>query len=75
VLKDASRRKFDVAMTSAIDRLGRSLIDLLRTSELMADGNGAAFDTAVRFRLPRALRAGNLAKELRHGMTSTYVAK
>jgi DNA invertase Pin-like site-specific DNA recombinase len=29
MLKDASRRKFDVAMAWAIDRLGRSLIDLL----------------------------------------------
>jgi len=31
ILKDASRRKFDVVMAWAIDRLGRSLIDLLRT--------------------------------------------
>ena len=31
MLKDASRRKFDIAMAWAIDRLGRSLIDLLRT--------------------------------------------
>jgi DNA invertase Pin-like site-specific DNA recombinase len=31
VLKDASRRKFDVVMAWAIDRLGRSLIDLLGT--------------------------------------------
>jgi DNA invertase Pin-like site-specific DNA recombinase len=31
MLKDASRRKFDVAMAWAIDRLGRSLIDLLGT--------------------------------------------
>ena len=29
LLKDASRRKFDVVMAWAIDRLGRSLIDLL----------------------------------------------
>jgi hypothetical protein len=29
MLKDASRRKFDVVMVWAIDRLGRSLIDLL----------------------------------------------
>src|SRR5262245_56899154 len=33
MLKDASRRKFDVAMVWAIDRLGRSLIDLLGTIE------------------------------------------
>ena len=31
LLKAASRRKFDVVMTWAIDRLGRSTIDLLRT--------------------------------------------
>jgi DNA invertase Pin-like site-specific DNA recombinase len=31
LLKDASRRKFDVVMAWAIDRLGRSLIDLLST--------------------------------------------
>ena len=29
MLKDASRRKFDIVMAWAIDRLGRSLIDLL----------------------------------------------
>ena len=31
MLKDASRRKFDIAMAWAIDRLGRSLVDLLGT--------------------------------------------
>jgi DNA invertase Pin-like site-specific DNA recombinase len=31
LLKDASRRRFDVAMAWAIDRVGRSLIDLLGT--------------------------------------------
>jgi DNA invertase Pin-like site-specific DNA recombinase len=31
LLKDASRRKFDVVMAWALDRLGRSLIDLLGT--------------------------------------------
>src|SRR5204863_9124683 len=31
MLKDASRRKFDVVMSWAIDRLGRSLQDLLGT--------------------------------------------
>jgi DNA invertase Pin-like site-specific DNA recombinase len=31
MLKDASRRRFDVIFAWAIDRLGRSLIDLLRT--------------------------------------------
>jgi len=39
LLKDASRRKFDVVMAWAIDRLGRSLIDLLGTiAELEACG-------------------------------------
>ena len=31
LLKDAGRRKFDVVMAWAIDRLGRSLVDLLGT--------------------------------------------
>jgi DNA invertase Pin-like site-specific DNA recombinase len=39
MLKDASRRRFDVVMAWAIDRLGRSLIDLLGTiSQLEAAG-------------------------------------
>ena len=33
MLNDASRRKFDVVMAWAVDRLGRSLIDLLGTIE------------------------------------------
>ena len=33
MLKDASRRKFDIVAAWAIDRLGRSLIDLLTTIE------------------------------------------
>lgn len=35
LLKDASRRKFDVVMAWAIDRLGRSLIDLLGTIQTL----------------------------------------
>jgi DNA invertase Pin-like site-specific DNA recombinase len=35
MLKDASRRKFDVIMAWAIDRLGRSLIDLLSTIQTL----------------------------------------
>jgi DNA invertase Pin-like site-specific DNA recombinase len=35
MLRDASRRKFDVAMVWAIDRLGRSLIDLLDTIQTL----------------------------------------
>jgi DNA invertase Pin-like site-specific DNA recombinase len=39
MLKDAQRRKFDVVMAWAIDRLGRSLVDLLHTiQELEAAG-------------------------------------
>ena len=34
MLKDASRRKFDVVMAWAIDRLGRSLVDLLAQSSI-----------------------------------------
>ena len=33
MLKDAQRRRFDVVMVKAMDRLGRSLIDLLATME------------------------------------------
>ena len=39
MLKDASRRKFDVVMAWAIDRLGRSLIDLLGTIQTL-DASG-----------------------------------
>ena len=35
LLKDASRRKFDVVMVWAIDRLGRSLVDLLGTIQYL----------------------------------------
>ena len=35
MLKDASRRKFDVIMAWAIDRVGRSLIDLLGTIQTL----------------------------------------
>jgi len=35
MLKDASRRKFDIIMAWAIDRLGRSLIDLLGTIQTL----------------------------------------
>jgi DNA invertase Pin-like site-specific DNA recombinase len=43
MLKDASRRKFDIVMAWAIDRLGRSLSDLLDTIQhLEACGVAAA---------------------------------
>ena len=35
MLKDAQRRKFDIIMSWAIDRLGRSLIDLLGTFQTL----------------------------------------
>src|SRR6478736_5306572 len=35
MLKDAGRRRFDVVMAWAIDRLGRSLIDLLGTVQAL----------------------------------------
>jgi DNA invertase Pin-like site-specific DNA recombinase len=35
MLKDAQRRKFDVVMAWAIDRMGRSLVDLLHTIETL----------------------------------------
>src|ERR1700751_5173643 len=35
MLKDAQRRRFEVVMAWAIDRLGRSLIDLLRTIQAL----------------------------------------
>jgi DNA invertase Pin-like site-specific DNA recombinase len=35
MLKDAQRRQFDVVMAWAIDRLGRSLIDLLGTIQTL----------------------------------------
>ena len=35
MLNDASRRKFDVIATWAIDRLGRSLVDLLATVQTL----------------------------------------
>jgi DNA invertase Pin-like site-specific DNA recombinase len=45
LLKDASRRKFDVVMAWAIDRLGRSLVDLLGSIQhLEAVGVDLYFD-------------------------------
>ena len=35
MLKDASKRRFDIVMAWAIDRLGRSLIDLLGTIQML----------------------------------------
>ncbi len=38
MLKDATKRKFDVIMAWAIDRLGRSLVDLLSTIQTLEAG-------------------------------------
>jgi DNA invertase Pin-like site-specific DNA recombinase len=45
MLKDAQRRKFDVIMAWAIDRLGRSLIDLLGTIQTL--GPAASTCTSI----------------------------
>jgi DNA invertase Pin-like site-specific DNA recombinase len=39
MLKDASKGKFDVAMVWSIDRMGRSLIDLLKTMQTLGRCN------------------------------------
>src|SRR3974390_1891144 len=43
MLKDAQRRRFDVVMAWAIDRLWRSLIDLLGTIQAIQAGGRAFF--------------------------------
>jgi DNA invertase Pin-like site-specific DNA recombinase len=54
LLKDASRHKFDVVMAWAIDRLGRSLVDLLSTIQhLEAVGVDLYFDQNQSIRPPR----------------------
>jgi len=42
MLKDASRRKFDVVMGWAVDRLGRSLIDLPELCRQVTDAGQVA---------------------------------
>jgi DNA invertase Pin-like site-specific DNA recombinase len=44
MLKDAVRRRFDVAMVSAVDRLGRSLADLIGSMEEL---HGAKVDLSI----------------------------
>jgi predicted site-specific integrase-resolvase len=46
MLKDAQRRRFDVVMAWAIDRLGRSLIDLLGTIQTL-EGCGDVANRAL----------------------------
>src|SRR3974377_2113195 len=43
MLNDAQRRKFDVIMAWAIDRLGRSLIDLLGTIHTLGGRAGVLY--------------------------------
>jgi len=62
MLKDASRRKFDIVMAWAIDRLGRSLSDLLDTIQhleacgppdrLWIGRNSCSVDDAASMRAP-----------------------
>src|SRR6516162_11575464 len=54
MLKDAQRRRFDVVMAWAIDRLGRSLIDLLVRSKPWRHAASICTSTSSRsIRLPR----------------------
>ena len=50
VLKDANRRKFDIVMAWAIDRLGRSLIDLLGTIEHLEKVGGRPLSGSTKHR-------------------------
>jgi DNA invertase Pin-like site-specific DNA recombinase len=50
MLKDASRLKFDVVMAWAIDRLGRSLVDLLGTIQGL---EACGVDLYPHYRQPR----------------------
>jgi DNA invertase Pin-like site-specific DNA recombinase len=59
MLTDASRRKFDVVMSWAIDRLGHSLIDLLGTIQHLE----ASTCTSISKRsTPRRQRASSCSK-------------
>jgi DNA invertase Pin-like site-specific DNA recombinase len=53
VLKDAGRRKFGVVMAWAIDRLGRSLVDLLGTIQHLEAGAWISTSTSNRSTPPR----------------------
>ena len=63
MLKDAQRRRFDVVMAWAIDRLGRSLIDLLGTIQAL-EACGAACSCSARcsinFGAPQLLAASKV---------------
>ena len=68
MLKDASKRRFDVVMAWAIDRLGRSLIDLLGTIQNLEACNvdlyldQQAIDTTTPSRAPDVSGYGRLCR-------------
>jgi Resolvase, N terminal domain len=55
VLKDAQRRRFDFVMAWAIDRLGRSLIDLLGTIQQWRLAVSIYTSTSRRLTRPRVV--------------------
>src|SRR6516162_7900659 len=71
MLKDTSKRRFDVVMSWAIDRLGRSLIDLLGTIQTLEAGETLGrpkIAPTIEKRILRQLQAGKgilkVAREL-----------
>jgi hypothetical protein len=64
MLKDAQRRRFDVIMSWAIDRLGRSLIDLLGTIQQLEACGGPA---RACWRLPRLSASAQAPCSALHG--------
>src|SRR6516162_1920240 len=64
MLKDASRRKFDVVMAWAIDRVGRSLSDLYRVPEIVTRGrfpDGGESDSTWRTQEARHVGSDTIA--------------
>ncbi len=66
MLRDAVRRRFDVVMTWAVDRLGRSLPDLIAT---MTELHGAKVDMFI---LQQALDTTTPAGRAMFGMLSVF---
>jgi hypothetical protein len=62
MLTDASRRKFDVVMSWAIDRLGRSLIDLLGTIQHLEACAGSTCTWISKRSTPRHRRLRSCSK-------------
>jgi hypothetical protein len=71
MLKDAQRRRFDVIMAWAIDRLGRSLIDLLGTIQTQQLGR-PRIDAALEKR--RWRRAASICTSTSSQSTTTTPA-